>query len=108
MTFFIPGMNPDGKRNWGAKMDENPKAKAWKESRGDKGDQSTGFEPGDRTVSFNGDPAIMHHEEHDPHTGKVEQYVQRSSRGDAGMYKVTWERSQSGELRITKTGRTQF
>lgn len=109
MTYFIPGMNNAGQRiRMGRKMERNPKAEAYYKDREENSHKSTGMTPGMDEVSYDGDAAILHHEEYDQHTGRVEQYIQVSRHGEAGLRKITWEPSESGELRITKTGRTYF
>jgi hypothetical protein len=61
----------------------------------DQGPPVTGFQPGE-DISFRGDPARVIGEEHDAHTGTVEQWIQRSSAADSGTYKATWTPTTEG------------
>lgn len=68
---------------------KHPGAREFYESRKDTSHESTGFTEGDK-VMYQGDCALVLHEERDQHSGEVTVYMQKSEQGRSGLVKAVW------------------
>lgn len=68
---------------------KHPAASEFYASRESTSHDSTGFTPGD-TVMYQGDCAVVLHEERDQHSGEVTVYMQKSEQGRSGLVKAVW------------------
>jgi hypothetical protein len=68
---------------------KNPCAREFYESRTATSHDSTGFTEGDQ-VMYQGDCAVVLHEERDQHTGEVTVYMRKSEQGRSGLVKSVW------------------
>lgn len=99
----IPGMSYSGERN--RQLPRHPGASEYYANRDETSHDASGFDVG-QVEHFRGDACKVLHEEKDQHTGEVHTYVQRSVRGDAGLYKVTWAPDGPRSMVIRSTRRT--
>lgn len=68
---------------------KHPGAASFYANRESTSHDTTGFTEGDK-VMYQGDCAIVLGEEHDPHSGEVTVYMQKSEQGRSGLVKSVW------------------
>lgn len=68
---------------------KHPGASEFYANRSETSHESTGFTEGDK-VMYQGDCAVVLHEERDQHSGEVTVYMRKSEYGRSGMVKSVW------------------
>lgn len=103
----LPPRQPDGRREFQPlpSLESNPNLREWLAARKRTSHTRVGIEGKNL---FRGDPALVHGEEHDQHSGTVTQYVQRSDPTGSGTYAVEWKPGEGERTMVQTRARRTF
>jgi hypothetical protein len=119
MTYYsIPGMAPSQPSEKARRLvlpdihDEKHEAQLGEFLRSREGTpshQTVGLERGEkvrfRDLDGTDRPAIVDHEEHDPHSGKTDVYLHANDQTGSGSYKVTFEGNGPRDMKSSRAKR---